>query len=202
MSRILHSLLAALFLLPVAASGATAPAPVAPIRSVPAPSVPSRPATVPSKPAGAPAASAAATPTAQTLVHIWRRNGILVEQGGRALYTFEKDPVGESRCNHACEALWPPHFAEPGAKAFGPFTLATSYTGRPMWAWKGQPLYRWISDRKRGAAGGDGVADVWFLVRVPAAMNDQVPMYRPMPTPRRVPLRPAPTAAPIPGTSP
>lgn len=141
-------------------------------------------------------------PAASSQVPIWQRSGILVEQGGRALYTFDKDTLDHSNCDHACEALWPPHFAEPGAKAHGPFTLATSYTGRPMWAWKGQPLYRWISDVKRGAAGGDGVAAVWFLVRVPAELKSQVPMYRPMPTPRRAPLRPVTAATPDQGKTP
>jgi hypothetical protein len=53
-----------------------------------------------------------------------------------------------------------------------------------MWAWQGKPLYRWVSDRRRGAAGGDGVADVWFLVKVPAALQAQVTPYFPMPMPR------------------
>lgn len=138
---------------------------------------------------------------AQSPVPVWRRNGILVEQGGRALYTFTEDRPGQSRCDPRCEALWPPHFAEPGAKPHGPFTLAKSFDGRDMWAWQGEPLYRWVSDRKRGAAGGDGVADVWFLVKVPKELESEVYAYYPMPTPRPgqarpAPPRPAPTSVP------
>lgn len=117
-------------------------------------------------------------------VPVWQRHGILVEQGGRALYTYTKDKPGRSLCDRACEALWPPHYAEPGARPHGPFTLARSSNGRPMWAWQGKPLYRWVSDRKRGAAGGDGVADVWFLVKVPPELSGQVIAYFPMPMPR------------------
>ncbi|GAB2501107.1 COG4315 family predicted lipoprotein [Arenimonas alkanexedens] len=117
-------------------------------------------------------------------VPVWERAGILVEQGGRALYTYTPDVAGESRCDAKCEALWPPHYAEPGAEPHGPFTIARSSDGRPVWAWQGKPLYRWISDRKRGAAGGDGVADVWHLVRVPAERKAEVTRYFPMPTPR------------------
>ncbi|HEU0152164.1 MAG TPA: hypothetical protein VFQ84_02335 [Arenimonas sp.] len=117
-------------------------------------------------------------------VPVWQRAGILVEQGGRALYTYTPDLPGQSNCDAKCEALWPPHYAEPGAEPHGPFTLARSSDGRPMWAWQGRPLYRWISDRRRGAAGGDGVAGVWFLVRVPADLSADVTRYFPMPTPR------------------
>ena len=60
-----------------------------------------------------------------------------------------------------------------------------------MWAWQGKPLYRWISDRKRGAAGGDGVAGVWFLVKVPPQLEGQVVPYFPMPMPRRSADQPA-----------
>ncbi|TNJ34841.1 COG4315 family predicted lipoprotein [Arenimonas terrae] len=138
-----------------------------------------------------PAEIAAASP-----VPIWRRNGLLVEQGGRALYTYTEDLPGQSRCDSACEALWPPHYAAPDAKPFGPFTLARSRDGRPMWAWQGKPLYRWVSDRKRGAAGGDGVAGVWFLVKVPPALQSQVTPYFPMPMPRPGQTRPAPPSTP------
>lgn len=116
---------------------------------------------------------------------IWQRRGILVEQGGRALYTFTEDKPGQSTCDPKCERLWPPLFATPDARPHGPFTIARSQDGRPMWAWQGKPLYRWLSDRRRGAAGGDGVADVWFLVKVPPELEGFVVPYFPMPMPRR-----------------
>ena len=118
-------------------------------------------------------------------VPIWQRRGILVEQGGRALYIFTEDEPGQSRCDPKCERLWPPLFAEETARPHGPFTIARSHDGRPMWAWEGKPLYRWLSDRKRGSAGGDGVADVWFLVQVPPELDGYVVPYFPMPMPRR-----------------
>lgn len=162
MTRLLASILVTLFLACLALVASAAPAA--------APRPPS------------PLEAALASP-----VPIWQRAGILVEQGGRALYTYTPDTPGQSRCDLPCEALWPPHYAEPGAKPHGPFTLARSFDGRPMWAWQGKPLYRWISDRKRGAAGGDGVADVWFLVRVPPELKAEVTAYFPMPMPRTRP---------------
>lgn len=150
------------------------------------------------RPAAAPAAEPAKAPVVATPprlspreialnspVPIWQRRGILVEQGGRALYIFTEDKPGQSRCDPKCERLWPPLFAEENARPHGPFTIARSYDGRPMWAWEGKPLYRWLSDRKRGSAGGDGVADVWFLVKVPPELDGYVVPYFPMPMPRR-----------------
>jgi predicted lipoprotein with Yx(FWY)xxD motif len=163
MSRLLASVLVTLFLACLALAASAAPAP----------------ASKPTPRALSPREAALASP-----VPIWQRGGILVEQGGRALYTYTPDLPGESRCDAKCEALWPPHYADADAQPHGPFTLARSSDGRPMWAWQGKPLYRWISDRRRGAAGGDGVADVWFLVKVPPALKDQVTNYFPMPMPR------------------
>ena len=154
-------------------------------------------AAVQARPA-APAPSATPAPTSaaemarlarENPVPIWSRHGILVEQGGRALYTFATDSTGQSSCDRPCEGLWPPHYAEPGDKPVGPFTIARSFDGRPMWAWRGKPLYRWVSDRKRGAAGGDGVAGVWFLVKVPPQFAAQVVPYFPMPMPRAGTIR-------------
>lgn len=170
MPRLIASLLVTLFLL--ALSAAASAAPMAPASSAPR--------------AGVAEMSRLAR---ENPIPIWRRNGILVEQGGRALYTFATDSTGQSSCDRACEGLWPPHYANPGDKPSGPFTIARSFDGRPMWAWRGKPLYRWISDRKRGAAGGDGVANVWFLVKVPPQLNEQVVAYFPMPMPRAGTIR-------------
>lgn len=187
---------AALLLLCATLATAAPPPPAKP----PAPASPEARAPVPAnKPT--PAQLAAASP-----VPVWVRNGILVEQGGRGLYTYRPDVPGQSRCDALCERLWPPHYAHPEDKPHGPFTIARSFDGRPMWAWKGQPLYRWISDRRRGDAGGEGVADVWDLVRVPPDSTDAVAPYFPMRTPRpgeRWIPKPLPVpAAPTPGKPP
>lgn len=153
-------------------------------------------------PAPAPGAQVASTrPSPRDIalaspVPIWQRHGVLVEVGGRGLYTFDRDVPGESRCDRPCQSLWPPHYAEPGARPHGPFTLARAFDGRPMWAWQGKPLYRWVSDRRRGQAGGDGVADAWRLVRVPPELAGQVVTYFPMPMPRPGRATPAPAPAP------
>lgn len=116
-------------------------------------------------PAAAPAAASIAAP--DTGPPIRKLNGHLVDLKGRGLYTWDGDKTaGRSTCNYQCRLLWPPLFADASAKPSGPFTLVQREDGKTQWALRGRPLYRWASDKKHGAAGGDGVSDVWRLVRV------------------------------------
>jgi len=97
-----------------------------------------------------------------------QRGDILVEIKGRGVYTYDGDKVAnQSDCLGQCVLLWPPVYAEDEAKPKGSFTiLVRKDNGKRQWAFKGKPLYRWVSDLKRGDAGGDGVAGVWRLVKV------------------------------------
>lgn len=113
------------------------------------------------------ATAATASPVPSSDPPIRKLNGILVDTKGRGLYTYVNDKTpGKSECNNQCRLLWPPLKAEPGAVPKGPFTLALRDDGSKQWALRGKPLYRWASDKKYGDAGGDGVSDVWRLVRV------------------------------------
>ena len=120
--------------------------------------------------APAPAASAARTSSDPP---IRKLNGHLVDLKGRGLYTWDGDVQGNSsQCNSQCRLLWPPLFADDNAVPKGPFTLIKRDDGRYQWALNGRPLYRWTSDKKWGDAGGDGVADMWRLVKVGAPKKD------------------------------
>ncbi len=200
MPRLLASLLVTIFLLALSLV-ASAAAPVRPAASAPvrpAATSPARPAAAPTRPAATSAADMARR-ARENPIPVWSRNGLLVEQGGRGLYTFANDSTGQSACDRNCETLWPPMYAQADDKPSGPFTIARSFDGRPVWAWRGKPLYRWLSDRKRGDAGGDGVAGVWFLVRLTPEFADQVVPYFPMPMPRAGTIR---TVFPSSSTSP
>lgn len=108
--------------------------------------------------------SAAPAPSSDPPIR--KLDGHLVDIKGRGIYTFDNDKVlGKSSCNAQCKILWPPIKAEEGAVPKGPFTLAIRDDGSKQWALRGKPLYRWASDKKYGDAGGDGVSDVWRLVR-------------------------------------
>lgn len=112
------------------------------------------------------AQAAATTPPAGD-PPIRKLNGHLVDAKGRGLYTWDGDIAGNgSQCNSQCRLLWPPLYADEGAVPKGPFDLIKRDDGRYQWALRGRPLYRWASDKKWGDAGGDGVADMWRLVKV------------------------------------
>ena len=127
--------------------------------------------------ASTPAAAPAAKPPVSDLPPIRQRGGILVDLKGRGLYNFKGDKPGKSNCIAQCILLWPPIIADANAKPRGEFTLVDRDDGQKQWAWKGLPLYRWVSDKKRGDAGGDGVNGVWHLARVQPA----IPQYAPEP---------------------
>ena len=98
-----------------------------------------------------------------------QRNGVLVDLKGRGLYTYAADTEpGRSRCDAQCAILWPPLLAPADAHPRPPFSTVVRSDGTRQWAWKAQPLYRWRGDRKRGDAGGDGVAKDWKLVHLEA----------------------------------
>jgi len=105
-----------------------------------------------------------------------QRGDILVEIKGRGVYTYDGDKIAnQSDCFAQCRLLWPPMYADPEAKPKGSFTIFTRKDdGKLQWAFKGKPLYRWVSDIKRGDAGGDGVAGVWRLIKIAPKNNAPV----------------------------
>ncbi|MBI1891684.1 MAG: hypothetical protein HYS18_13615 [Burkholderiales bacterium] len=91
--------------------------------------------------------------------------GILTNQGGMTLYTFDRDTpnAGTSACAGDCAALWPPLLAQTGDKAKGDYSIIVRDDGKRQWAYKGKPLYTWSKDQKPGDKTGDGVNKVWHV---------------------------------------
>lgn len=112
--------------------------------------------------------SAIASPFSKEDPPFRQRGDILVEIKGRGVYTYDGDKVAnQSDCFAQCRLLWPPVYADDEAKPKGSFSIfVRKDDGKRQWAFKGKPLYRWVSDKKRGDAGGDGVAGVWRLIKV------------------------------------
>jgi predicted lipoprotein with Yx(FWY)xxD motif len=90
---------------------------------------------------------------------------VLTDQKGMTLYTFDKDEKGKSNCYDQCAVNWPPFKAEAGAAPEGEWTIVDRTDGTKMWAYDGKPLYLWIKDTKPGDVTGDGVGDVWHVVK-------------------------------------
>ena len=96
---------------------------------------------------------------------------ILVDPAGMTLYTFDNDTKGAtaSSCIGKCIVAWPPFLAPAGATAEGEWTIVdvTDKDGKPakMWAYNGLPLYYFVKDKKAGDVTGNGVGDVWHVVK-------------------------------------
>jgi len=94
-------------------------------------------------------------------------NGMLTDSDGMTLYIFDKDVTGNGKsvCNDACAKNWPPFLAKTGDAANGEYSLVTRDDGATQWAFKGKPLYLWTKDKKPGDMTGDGVNNVWHVVK-------------------------------------
>lgn len=93
--------------------------------------------------------------------------GILRNEAGMTLYTFDGDQTGNGRsaCNGHCAAVWPPLAAPPGATGTSEFSLVQREDGGRQWAYRGKPLYFYAPDRQPGDTGGDNVNGVWHVIR-------------------------------------
>ena len=93
--------------------------------------------------------------------------GMLVNNGGMTLYSFDKDPAGsgKSLCNGPCAALWPPAMAAADAKPEGDLSIVTRDDGARQWAYKGKPVYMYSADKKAGDMMGDNFKDVWHVIK-------------------------------------
>lgn len=94
-------------------------------------------------------------------------NGMLVNDKGFTLYTFDKDAPnsGRSVCYGNCAVTWPPVIAPEGAKPSGSLSMITRDDGGKQWAFKGQPLYTWPEDQEPGDVYGDNYDNVWHVIK-------------------------------------
>jgi predicted lipoprotein with Yx(FWY)xxD motif len=93
-------------------------------------------------------------------------NGILTDEAGMTLYTFDKDSGGKSACNGRCAENWPPLTASASAKPTGHYSIVTREDGTKQWAYEGKPLYRWSKDKKPGDETGNGLLNgQWHVAK-------------------------------------
>jgi len=104
---------------------------------------------------------------------------ILEDGNGMTLYMFTKDAPGQSNCNAACLAKWPPLLTQGSPKLsdgvdaslIGTATLAD---GSKIVTYNKMPLYYWINDKNPGDTTGENVGGVWFVVS-PAGQKIEPP---------------------------
>jgi predicted lipoprotein with Yx(FWY)xxD motif len=96
---------------------------------------------------------------------------ILVTTSGRTLYSLSAETRGRFICTTGCTSTWPPLILKGGAKPTGVRGLGSIKRpdGRRQVTYKGKPLYRFASDRKKGDAKGEGFKDVgtWHAAVAP-----------------------------------
>jgi len=109
-------------------------------------------------------------PTVQVRTHP-DLGDILVGPGALTLYMYDPDTqgAGASTCDDSCAEAWPPLTADDGANSGDGVTAElTTFerdTGAAQVAANGWPLYYWASDSDPGDATGQGVNDVWWVLR-------------------------------------
>jgi predicted lipoprotein with Yx(FWY)xxD motif len=100
-------------------------------------------------------------------------NRYLVDNKQLALYTFDKDKANQSVCYDKCATNWPPAYVNPeltsmgitNLKLSGNFGVTQRSDGQYQWTYQGKPLYRWFKDKQPGDKSGDGVQNVWHLIK-------------------------------------
>ncbi len=80
---------------------------------------------------------------------------MLADADGMTLYTYSRDMTGYSNCNDQCASVWVPMTPAVGAVASGDWSIILRDDGKPQWAYKGQPLYRFSKDAAPGDMTGD-----------------------------------------------
>lgn len=94
-------------------------------------------------------------------------NGVMTNNDGMSLYTFDKDVAGSGKsvCNGPCAKNWPPFMAAGDAPAGGDWSVITRDDGSKQWAYGGKPLYLWSKDQTPGDKTGDGFNNAWHVVK-------------------------------------
>ena len=84
---------------------------------------------------------------------------------GRALYFYEKDESGVSKCLGQCIVAWPPLTPAAGAQPSGAWTIITRSDGGRQWAYNGRPVYVFYRDKADGIATGAQLIPGWRLAK-------------------------------------
>ena len=96
------------------------------------------------------------------------KGAYMTDFAGMTLYIYDKDTTGVSNCYGGCAKAWPPYTSGAAMQNSLPanVTLVTRTDGIKQFAWKGMPLYYYVSDTKPGDITGDGVGGVWHIIKL------------------------------------
>ena len=119
-------------------------------------------------------AGAAPKPMVSTTHNARLKATILVNSSGRTLYHLSVEHKGHFICNNkTCLSFWHPLLVPKGTKPTGRVALTTVRrpNGTLQVAYRGEPLYTFVQDTKRGDVKGEGFKDVgvWHAATVGVA---------------------------------
>ena len=118
-------------------------------------------------------AGAAGKPLVTTAQNAQLHAKVLVNRSGMTLYHLSVEHKGHFICtDQACLSFWHPLLVPKGTKPVGRVALGTVQrpNGTIQVAYKGEPLYAFVQDKKRGDAKGEGFKDVgvWHAATIGA----------------------------------
>jgi predicted lipoprotein with Yx(FWY)xxD motif len=102
---------------------------------------------------------------------------VLVDAGGKALYTSDQEAGGMVECTGPCLQFWEPLTiqGQPSGTVMGALGVLTRPDGKTQVTFNGAPVYRFVEDQS-GSLKGDGVDDAfagqqfsWHVVSTGAA---------------------------------
>ncbi len=95
------------------------------------------------------------------------KGNFLTDPSGMTVYIFDKDTANVSNCYTTCAKAWPPYLQKTASASTMPADFSTTKRtdGTMQYTYKGRPLYYYEKDKKAGDIIGDGVGDVWHLVK-------------------------------------
>jgi predicted lipoprotein with Yx(FWY)xxD motif len=94
---------------------------------------------------------------------------VLVDAQGFTLYRYTPDTTSTSTCTGACIKFWPPARVTGGGRltasgVSGKVTTTTRADGTKQLVFNGRPLYRFVKDKTKADANGQGFEHIWFVV--------------------------------------
>ena len=119
--------------------------------------------------AAVPTAMAQGTPTVQVVQNA-SLGSILTDSRGMTLYCFTPDQANVSNCNGQCAVVWPPLLLAQGNPVGGPgaagtLGVITRQDGSRQVTYNGLPLYDYSLDTRSGDVNGQGVQNIWYVVK-------------------------------------
>jgi predicted lipoprotein with Yx(FWY)xxD motif len=87
---------------------------------------------------------------------------VLVDAGGKALYTSDQEAGGMVECTGPCLQFWEPLTiqGQPSGTVMGALGVLTRPDGKTQVTFNGAPVYRFVEDQS-GSLKGDGVDDAF-----------------------------------------